>query len=128
MSHQRAKQLSSVRIRPVERDTLPDRQDRQRTEEPPEEAIAEPPAQARPIPTYVALEQKAECGADDDGKHKMQSDTDAVRSRVHQSSNERKEIDLCHPLAEGPAANNPRDPTDNQRTWQTKRSHPCPGF
>src|SRR5262245_41642275 len=111
-------------VGPVERHPLPNRQERKRAEEPPEETVPQSPAEARAITAYVTLKQQAECGADDDSKHTVQGDTDLVRSRVHQTSNKREEVDLRHPFAEGPAANDPGDPTHNQRPWPAKRDHP----
>src|ERR1700739_2943617 len=94
---------------------LPEWQQRQRTDETPEQNARRAPAENRARAAGLALKQQPEGSPDDDRYREMEQHADHARVGVDESGDQRKEVDLLHPLSERPAAADPRDPAGEER-------------
>ena len=121
MTHERAEQLLSSCERPVRRVPLQERLQGQRAEKPPEDAVGEAPAQTRSVPADVALKKQSERRSDDHSDDKVQRLSKSGRGGSHQAGDEREEMRFLHPLSEGPAADDAREPTSDESTCETER-------
>src|SRR6266478_6390602 len=121
MTHERAEQLLSLRERPVRRTPLQERLEGQRPEKPPENAVGEAPTQTRSVPANVALKKQSERRSDDHGDDKVQRLSKSGRGGSHKVGDQREEMRFLHPLSEGPAADDAREPTSDERACETER-------
>src|SRR5262249_9371017 len=128
MADQRSEERPTPLIGPIERVSLPLGQDRQRSEEPPEQAVGCAPTHTRSIAAHVSLKQKAESDTDDYRKNEVQRDAYHHRFRIHQPCDPREKIDRSHPCAKGPAADNACKTADQNRSSKAERRQPrlCP--
>src|SRR6516165_9076353 len=110
-------------------DDMPDQGSEQRVgapKEPPKHAVAQPPPHARSVPENIPLKQEAKRRSDNHGDYKVQSHADVARVGIHQSGNQREEVRLRHPLAEGPTAHNARQsPQKDGTTKAVLRVNGC---
>src|SRR5260370_31046660 len=121
MTQERAEQPLSLRGRPARRTPLQERLEGQRPEKPPEDAVGESPTQTRSVPANVALKKQSKRRSDDDSDDKVQRLSKSGRGGSHQAGDEGKEMRFLHPLSEGPATDDAREPTRNESACETER-------
>src|SRR6516165_1958857 len=115
VADQGSEQRPASLVRPVQRVPLPFGKDRQGPEEPPQQAVGGAPTHARSVASQIRLKQNTEGSGDDYRKNEMQGDAHHHRFRMNQSRNQGKEMDLGHPFAKGPTANNAGDTANHYR-------------
>jgi len=76
MADERAEEQRRVRHRPIDRPMRECREERQRPDEPPQQAVADTADDARSESEDLALEQQPEGRADDDGDREVERDPD----------------------------------------------------
>src|ERR1700751_3186812 len=118
MPNQGSEQRVGAPKRPVQWLSQPERHDRQRSEEPPKHAVSQPPPHARSVSENIPLKQEAKRRSNNHGDDKVQSHAHIGRLGIHQSGNQREEVRLRHPLAEGPTPHNARQSPQNDGATQ----------
>src|SRR6516165_2476996 len=115
VADQGSEQRCASLVGPVQNVPLPFGKDREGPEEPPQYAVGRAPTHARSVATHISLKQDTEGSADNYRENEMQCDAYHHRFRMDQSRNQGKEMNLGHPFAKRPAADNPGDTANHYR-------------
>ena len=85
ISDERPELRAGVNVGPIQRLSKQQRQDGQRSQEPPEDSIGHAPRHAGAVPAQIALEQYAEAGADDGSEQIVKRVAQYIRCGPHKA-------------------------------------------